>query len=129
MLVVNTKLGISTIHGIGLFADQHIKKGTIVWKWNPIIDYKITSKQFKSLPLVAQKTVLNYCYSNHDGDYIICGDDGRFFNHAKEPNCFEVDSDDGKEPTIAIRNIRKGEELTINYYQFDTNYKNGKKKL
>ena len=59
----------------------------------------------------------------------MCGDDGRFFNHSKTPNCFEIVSKDGLKPTIANRDIRKGEELTLNYYQFDNNYEIGKKKL
>ncbi len=45
---------------------------------------------------------------------MLCGDDGRFFNHSDQPNC-----DDGKpDITIALRHVNKGEELTVNYKAF-----------
>ena len=34
MLLVKTKLGVSKIEGIGLFADENIRKGTIIGKNN-----------------------------------------------------------------------------------------------
>ena len=42
MLYVKTKIGQSKIHGMGLFADQFIKKGTIIWKFTPGFDLKFT---------------------------------------------------------------------------------------
>lgn len=33
MLLVKTRLGISSIHGIGLFADELIPKGTVTWRF------------------------------------------------------------------------------------------------
>ena len=38
MLLVKTKLNISPIHGIGLFAVEFIPAKTIVWKFHPAID-------------------------------------------------------------------------------------------
>jgi SET domain-containing protein len=126
MLTIKTKIKKSKIAGIGLFASQNIKKGTIVWKWSPITDFKITKGQFKSLPRVTQKAIMNYCYGNKKGEYVMCGDDARFFNHSNSPNCSE--GNDVK-PTTAIRDIKMGEELTVDYYEFDRNYKNGKKQI
>lgn len=56
----------------------------------------------------------------------MCGDDGRFFNHSDKFNCFE--GNDTK-PIVAVRDIKKGEELTVDYYQFDDNYKKGRKQI
>ena len=50
MLVVKTKIKNSPIHGIGLFAEEFIPKGTLVWKLNKKFDLIYTKKQFNSLP-------------------------------------------------------------------------------
>ena len=38
MLMVKTKLGLSSIEGIGLFADEDIKAATITWRFIPGFD-------------------------------------------------------------------------------------------
>jgi len=120
MLVVKTKLRKSKIHGMGVFADQNIKKGATIWEYNPVIDKEITKKQYKSLPNIAKRYMMKYTYLEVN-KWILCGDDGRFVNHSKHPNC-----DDKGDRTIAGRNIKKGEELTSNYYVFDLSLKNQK---
>lgn len=122
MLVVKTKLRKSKIHGLGLFADQNIKKGAVVWKFNPVIDKEVTRKQLKSLPSIAKKYMLKYSYLDDNGKFVLCGDDGRFVNHSSHPNC----DDETGEETIARRNIKKGEEITSNYYSFDVSSRNQK---
>jgi SET domain-containing protein len=72
---------------------------------------------------VLKKQVEHYGYQNDHDDYILCGDDARFFNHSTDANCFETYSANGLSPTIADRDIKKGEELTINYCQFDKAWK------
>lgn len=124
MLLVKTKLKLSDINGIGLFADEFIPKGTIVWQYDLIIDrlYHREELQFISKP--ARKMLDHYGYTNDYDDIILCGDDARFFNHAFIPNCFEQPSPGGTAPTLAMRDIQKGEEMTIDYTSFDTSYKN-----
>lgn len=39
MLIVKTKLGLSNINEIGLFADEDIPRGTIIWKNNPELSF------------------------------------------------------------------------------------------
>ncbi len=41
MLLIKTKLDLSKIHGIGLFAGEDIPKGTIIWRFNSLIDIYI----------------------------------------------------------------------------------------
>ncbi len=38
MLRVKTKLGLSSINGVGLFADQFIPKGSTTWEYDPGFD-------------------------------------------------------------------------------------------
>ena len=54
MLLVRTRLGPSTIHGIGVFADEDIPRGTIVWSFNPLIDKALTDEEIEGLPALAQ---------------------------------------------------------------------------
>ena len=41
MLLVKTKIGPSEIDGIGLFADQFIPRGTLVWELVPALDIEV----------------------------------------------------------------------------------------
>src|SRR3989344_3561957 len=74
MLLIKTKLKKSSIHGFGLFADENIKKGRIIWKFNPTIDKKITKKEMNLLPDLAKKYLIKYAFLDHEGNWILCGD-------------------------------------------------------
>ena len=115
MLLVKTKIGPSSIHSIGLFADQFIPKGTIVWKFEPTIDLLITEEELNKLPEIARERFIHYAYFDTEKNkYCLCGDDARFFNHSENPSCDEATSD----ITTAINDIQTGEELTGNYRTF-----------
>ena len=47
MLRVETKIGPSAIHGIGLFADQLITEGTVTWEFDPVFDAAFSEEQIK----------------------------------------------------------------------------------
>lgn len=120
MLTVKTKIRESKIYGIGLFADQFIPKGTLVWKFQNGFDLTLSKAQFAELSLLAQEQVLNYCYFNPKTDtYVVCSDDARFFNHSDDPNVSSGPDDDHLD--VALRDIEIGEELTQNYKNFDGN--------
>ena len=83
----------SSIHKLGLFADQYIKQAT---------NLGMSHMQLK--------------------DTIFRTPLGGFINHANEPNCAKVellmknDSFDYKKwNLITLREIKKGEELTVRY--------------
>jgi SET domain-containing protein len=125
MLLIQTKIGPSTIHGIGLFADEFIKKGTIIWKFNPAFDMRFDESQLESLSESARKQFFNYVYLNpRMNKYVLCFDDCRFINHSDDPNRLEVPSGGPEEGLdIAARDIQKGEELTCDYGSFDVLFK------
>ena len=121
MLMVKTKLGLSPIHGMGLFADQFIPKGTTTWRFVPVFDLKVEPDDLLRLSEPARKLFWRYAYvdmsNNH---YILCFDDERFINHSDNPNIIQKrisDEVEGRE--VAARDIHPGEELTVNYYDFD----------
>ena len=124
MLFVKTKIGPSKIQGIGLFADENIAKGTLVYEvclylgryldivewtedeWN-VLEQQLNEKSFKQIK--------RYTYKyREDNSYNFELDDTRFINHSDKPNIAE----DAKGKDIAICDIKKGEEILINYKTF-----------
>lgn len=117
MLLVKTKLGSSKIHGIGVFADEFILRGTIMWKFVPGFDLKFTDAELARFPEVVQQTIRWYRYlSLHSGCSILCSDDARFYNCSDDPNTggAELDETDGEGADIALRDIQVGEEILYN---------------
>lgn len=121
MLYVKTQLKKSEISGIGLFADEMIPKGTVVWEFNPFIDILLSKEEVESLSKPAQEQIYKYGFlDTKSNKYMLCGDDARFFNHSIDNNC----DDSQINITIAKRNIMPGEELTVNYKEFYGDTKN-----
>lgn len=128
MLLVKTKIGPSKIHGIGLFADQFIKKGTPIWRFAPELDLKLSETQLNKLPELAKECILHYCYhSVADDSYVLCFDDARFFNHSKNSNTTSIDVEGDPEGLeIASQDINAGEELLCDCKEFDIDCRDGK---
>lgn len=123
MLLIKTKLGFSKIHGIGLFADEYIPKGKAIWRFAPVFDVKVSIKDLDKLPKQAQ----SYIYLDQKtGEYILCSDDARFFNHSITPNTVHFYEKGRYGQTIAVKNIKSGEELTCDYRSFDADFVNRK---
>lgn len=125
MLLIKVKIKESKINGIGLFANQFIPEGTLIWEFKPGFDLRIDKAELDKLPKVARDCYLKYCYLNPTTKkYVLCFDDARFFNHSDEPNCREEKSPDGEVEgiTVAARDIQPGEELTANYRDYDGDY-------
>jgi len=121
MLQVKTKLSLSGIHGIGLFADEFIPKGTVMWTYAPNLDRVYTEPELQALNKLEKNFVETYSFK-YFGNYYLCVDDARFMNHSKTPNCTDegvvevADKDLGH--TFAMRDISPGEELTCDYTFF-----------
>ena len=125
MLIVKTKVKESRIHGRGLFADQNIRKGQIISKYNPMIDRKIPQKKLSKLPSFIQKFVKYYSYLNKRNEFVLSLDDSRYINHSDRPNTCDIltfwDRLFGREGVaIANKDIKKGEEITSRYLKFDS---------
>ncbi|MCX6717528.1 MAG: SET domain-containing protein [Candidatus Taylorbacteria bacterium] len=127
MMLVKSKTEQSKIHGIGLFADEFIAKGTKVWEYTPWFDFSLTKEQVKKLSEASKEQFLNYAYlSKETGKYVLCSDDARFFNHQKNPNvvCIVPKNSEFEEALecFAVQDIMKGEELTCDYSEFEADF-------
>lgn len=49
MMHIKYKLDKSKLHGIGLFTDEDLKKGRVVYTASPLLDVNITQEEFNSL--------------------------------------------------------------------------------
>lgn len=123
MLLVKTRLGLSKISGIGLYADSFIPKDTVIWRFIPKLDLKFNEKEYQAFKLKHNcERIDNYIYkSRMSGCYILCSDDARFINHSYEPNTIDT-MDDIEGLTIASKDIYPGEEITSDYQLFDAEF-------
>jgi SET domain-containing protein len=121
MLLVKTKIAMSKINGIGLFADQFIPKGAVIWKSHSQFDIKVPREDVEKLSEPARELFIKYSFfSRRTKTYVLCFDDARFFNHSDNPNVLDSDSPDSDEGVdIAARDIYPGEEMTCDYRAFD----------
>ena len=119
MLLVKTKINLSSKQGIGLFAAEFIPKGQVTWKYDPVFDTAFTAEQVNSMSNIAKERFFDYAYFDKELDrFILCFDDLRFINHdAKCPNIHSTPQMD-----IAARDILEGEELLCNYNEYEEHY-------
>ena len=120
MLHIKTKIDPSNIHGIGLYADEFIPKGTVIWKFQEEFDQVFDPSALETLPKQAQQFLDFYAFlSRTSGRYILPTDHGKFVNHSDDPNC-ECKYLDAHSELVSItkRDIFPGEEITENYQTY-----------
>lgn len=110
MLVVETYLGPSEIHGTGVFAATPLAKGTLVWIFNSMVDQKISFDQLRSVPARVREMLVSRSFVHTDGRIILSRDNGVFLNHSEAPNL-----SGGLGGSTAVRDIEAHEELTEDY--------------
>ena len=80
MLLVKTKIHSSNIAGIGLFADEFIKKGTYVWRFKKGFDLRVDKDYPNTLQKLAKSFFMTYAYQNPQTlKFVLCTDNARFF--------------------------------------------------
>lgn len=128
MLLVKTFLAPSKIEGIGLFADQNITKDTITWEFTPEFDTGFDINKINKMPALLKDFIKSYAsLSMISNQYILGNDNVRFTNHSTKPNLVSKRINrEVEKVAIALRDIKKGEELTIDYRSFDKNDANSK---
>ncbi|MBI3633008.1 MAG: SET domain-containing protein [Candidatus Vogelbacteria bacterium] len=120
MIHIKYKLYRSNKHGIGLFTDEDLRKGQLVYTASLVLDLNITQEQFDSLNDAEQNEVRWWGFKIEDeGTWHVDFDVSKFINHSYEPTVTQ-DKDHKDAYLVATRDIIKGEELTQNYLEFET---------
>lgn len=109
MMLVDTRVGPSSIDGLGVIATWDIPNGTKIWEFHEGFDRVFSEAQLAALPPWQSEFFKKYCFK-FNGSFYYCIDNARFMNHSDNPNA--VDRPDG---TYAVRDITAGEEISCNY--------------
>mmetsp|Transcript_64184 Transcript_64184/g.102202 ORF Transcript_64184/g.102202 Transcript_64184/m.102202 type:complete len:156 (+) Transcript_64184:156-623(+) len=110
--------------GMGLFADEFVPKGKIIWRLKDEYCTIYHSKQSleKVLAKMSREEAINHlvhCF-NLDPDTVVHEtDDGKYINHSPQYNMIQFSytfKDRDKLCLYATRDIKPGEELLENYH-------------
>jgi hypothetical protein len=115
MFFIRTHVGPSLIHGIGVFASEHVAAGEVVWRFDQTFDRTFSQAQFDEASSSMQAFLEMYAYRAIDlsGDWVLSGDHARFLNHSDRPNTIETPFESKAAVTIAA-----GDEITCDYGAF-----------
>jgi len=93
----------SKINKKGIFANRNFKKDEVVLRWNS-----------KPLKVSEVKKILvekrHYLYKDINNEYFLMQSPEKYVNHSCDPN-----TETKKQCDVAIRSIKKGEEITSDY--------------
>ena len=112
-MLIDTYLDKSKIQGVGVFAKENIKKGERIKEVRPEFEIEFNSDNLPKMPLALAKFIDTHSYERELGSKILVMgiDNEKYLNHSDDPSV----SDDG----IALKDIKIGDEITINYKDFD----------
>lgn len=100
----------SDIHGVGVFCIEDILNGEIIESCQLII---LNEKDTKAID---DTFLYNYYFSWENNGSAICLGNGSLYNHSIAPNAKYIkDLDNNKIVFIAIKDIKKDEEILVNY--------------
>ena len=114
MMMVETVLTQSLIHGLGVFLAEPVERGQLIWRFDTRIDRAYALDEIESLPAHVQRYLRIYStWHAQSGLYVLCGDNGRYFNHSDTPSTVSNAIAFGEDH--AARDLAVGEELTSDY--------------
>lgn len=118
MLKVKTYLAASPVHGIGVFADEDITGGSAIWEFNSAVDLRYSCEEWlklkEAISTESFAALERYSYKENDS-YWLCLDNAQFMNHCEE-RYNVVNEISGL--MRARWDIKRGEELLCNYFQY-----------
>lgn len=120
MIHVKYKLKHSELHGIGLFVDQSVNSGDVIYTASPLLDLNLSQEEFESLDQKEKDEVLWWgFYDQPSQKWHVDFDVSKFINHSDDATVAQhEDYEDAY--LVATRDLSIGEELTQNYLEFET---------
>jgi hypothetical protein len=122
MMLVETELRPSPIHGIGVFLLQPVSKGDLIWRFDARIDRVYTEAEIAGLPEHMQRFLRTYSTWHQATElWVFCGDNGRHFNHSDQPTTVSNAIAFGEDRAAA--DLPAGTELTSDYRTICDNFR------
>ena len=117
MFLIDTYLDKSKIQGVGVFAKENIKKGQLIKEVRPDFEIEFNKDNLPKMPLALAKLIDTHAYERELGSKILVMgiDNEKYLNHSDNPTV--------NEEGYALKNIAIGDEITIDYNNFDDNIK------
>lgn len=115
MLTVSVEIKKSPIHGCGVFAVKDIRKGAVVWMFDPV-DHRTPASALKFWEPRLRAYAEQRGYVNEQGDTVLCIDEGQFLNFPRlgeTANLCLGGKQDGEYMLLAAVDIPAGTELTV----------------
>ena len=120
MIHIKYKLDRSDKYGIGLFADEDLKEGQLVYTASSLLDVNITQEQFDSLSDREKEEFQWWGFFDEQSQrWHVDFDVSKFINHSREGTTTQ-DVSHEEAYLVTTRDIKKGEELTQNYLEFES---------
>ena len=113
MFLINTYLDKSKIQGVGVFSKENVKKGDKIKEVRPEFELRFNSTNLPKMPLAFANFIETHGYQDCKDEYVLSIDNEKYINHSADPSV----NDDG----IALKNIKIGDEITVDYRDFDDN--------
>ena len=120
MIHIQYKLDRSELHGIGLFTDEDLKTGQLIYTASPQLDLNLSERQFESLNDKEKQEVRWWGFQiPGTKQWHVDFDVSKFVNHSDKPT---LTQDPGRADAwlVTTRDVEKGEELTQNYLEFES---------
>ena len=114
---VYCRLGVSPVHGIGVFAIRAIPKGVNPMRtWHPLEEVPLTLKALKGLPKGVRQELDMFCYYNKEVMHIPSVGMNTmnmavYLNHSKKPSVKYLKNGQ----LVTLKAVRTGEELMLDY--------------
>jgi len=120
MIHIKYKLDKSGHHGIGLFTDEDLSVGQLIYTASPLLDVNLTQGQFDTLGGGEKEEIKWWGYFNESTKrWHVDFDVSKFINHSPKGNLTQ-DKNHEEAYLITLRDIKRGEELTQNYLEFES---------
>lgn len=114
MMIVETELRPSPIHGMGVFLLETVSAGQLIWRFDSRIDRVFSDAELQEMPERIQSYLRTYSTLHNELKlWVLCGDNGRHFNHSETPNTRSLGVAFGDD--VAASDLPAGTELTSDY--------------
>ena len=115
MFIIDTYLDKSAIQGVGVFSKENIKKGRKIKEVRPEFEIRFNKTNLPRMSLALANFIQTHAHEENENEYCLGIDNEKYLNHSDNPT---VD-----EEGYALKNIAIGDEITIDYNNFDDNIK------